>query len=132
MGPGTKTKPPNPIDKYVGSRIRMRRKMLGMSQVNLGKALSVSFQQVQKYENGVNRVGAGRLQHLAEIFEVPVTFFFDGAPAETSDTEVHSFELLTQSQCLSLIKAFMRIKDDAMRRHIVDLVKRIAGGESKL
>src|SRR6478609_9083312 len=74
------TKAPNPVDKYVGSRVRMRRIMLGMSQEKLGEALGLTFQQVQKYEKGTNRVGASRLQQISEILQVPVSFLFDGGP----------------------------------------------------
>src|SRR5438477_8494548 len=73
-------KAPNPVDKHVGSRVRMRRIMLGMSQEKLGDALSLTFQQVQKYEKGTNRIGASRLQQIAHFLEVPVSFFFEGAP----------------------------------------------------
>src|SRR5258705_13483963 len=73
-------KAPNPIDKHVGSRVRMRRMMLGMSQEKLGDALSLTFQQVQKYEKGANRIGASRLQQISNILQVPVSFFFEGAP----------------------------------------------------
>src|SRR3982074_2500536 len=73
-------KAPNPIDKHVGSRVRMRRMMLSMSQTDLGDALGLTFQQVQKYEKGTNRVGASRLQHISQILQVPVAFFFEGAP----------------------------------------------------
>src|SRR5206468_3295255 len=74
-------KVPNPIDKHVGSRVRMRRMMLTMSQTKLGDALSLTFQQVQKYEKGTNRISASRLQHSAHILQVPVTFFFEGRRA---------------------------------------------------
>ena len=73
-------KAPNPIDKHVGSRVRMRRMMLSMSQEKLGDALGLTFQQVQKYEKGTNRIGASRLQAIANILQVPVSFFFEGAP----------------------------------------------------
>src|ERR1700686_2055023 len=72
-------KAPNPIDKHVGSRVRMRRLMLSMSQQKLGGALGLTFQQVQKYEKGINRIGASRLQHISHILQVPVSFFFEGA-----------------------------------------------------
>jgi transcriptional regulator with XRE-family HTH domain len=75
------TKAPNPVDKYVGSRVRMRRIMLGMSQEKLGEALGLTFQQVQKYEKGTNRVGASRLQQISEVLQVPVSFLFDGGPS---------------------------------------------------
>src|SRR5437667_11354289 len=75
------TKAPNPVDKYVGSRVRMRRIMLGMSQEKLGEALGLTFQQIQKYEKGTNRVGASRLQQISEVLQVPVSFLFDGGPS---------------------------------------------------
>ena len=75
------TKAPNPVDRYVGSRVRMRRIMLGMSQEKLGEALGLTFQQIQKYEKGTNRVGASRLQQISEILQVPVSFLFDGGPS---------------------------------------------------
>src|SRR5436853_7934573 len=78
-------KAPNPIDKHVGSRVRMRRMMLSMSQEKLGDALSLTFQQVQKYEKGANRIGASRLQQIARILQVPVSFFFEGAPSQPDD-----------------------------------------------
>ena len=74
-------KEPNAADRYVGNRVRMRRMMIGMSQTSLGDALGITFQQVQKEEKGINRIGAGRLQQMAHILQVPVAFFFDGAPA---------------------------------------------------
>src|SRR5918999_1894609 len=79
-------KAPNPIDKHVGSRVRMRRMMLNMSQEKLGDALGLTFQQVQKYEKGTNRIGASRLQQIANILQVPVGFFFEGAPSLPSQT----------------------------------------------
>ncbi len=75
------TKAPNPVDKYVGSRVRMRRIMLGMSQEKLGEALGLTFQQVQKYEKGTNCIGASRLQQISDILQVPVSFLFEGGPA---------------------------------------------------
>src|SRR5205823_5758788 len=78
------TKAPNPVDKYVGSRVRMRRIMLGMSQEKLGEALGLTFQQIQKYEKGTNRVGASRIQQISEILQVPVSFLFEGGPSGTA------------------------------------------------
>src|SRR6476660_9683849 len=86
--PGEKpmsVKAPNPVDKYVGSRIRMRRIMLGMSQEKLGESLGLTFQQVQKYEKGTNRVGASRLQQISEILQVPVSFLFEGGPTGSAE-----------------------------------------------
>jgi transcriptional regulator with XRE-family HTH domain len=120
---------PHPIDKHVGSRVRMRRMMLSMSQEKLGDALGLTFQQVQKYEKGINRIGAGRLQHISHILQVPVEFFFDGAPnaagvKEGSASFVSDF--LATSEGLSLINAYTRIKKAKLRRRIVDLVEEIA------
>jgi transcriptional regulator with XRE-family HTH domain len=127
-------KAPNPIDKHVGSRVRMRRMMLSMSQEKLGDALGLTFQQVQKYEKGTNRIGASRLQQISQILQVPVAFFFEGAPnlqpqldgmpAAPSPTYVADF--LATSDGLALTKAFMRIKEPRLRRRIVDLVEEIA------
>jgi len=124
-------KTPNPIDKHVGSRVRMRRMMLGMSQEKLGDALGLTFQQVQKYEKGTNRIGASRLQQISLILQVPVAFFFEGAPAppggptgfgEASSPEYVQATLST-SDGLALVKAFARIKSAKLRRRIVDLVE---------
>ncbi len=131
-------KTPNPTDKHVGSRVRMRRMMLGMSQEKLGDALSLTFQQVQKYEKGTNRIGASRLQQIAHFLQVPVSFFFEGAPdlpggSPLGMTEAPSpayvSDFLATSDGLALTKAFMRIKDPKLRRRIVDLVSQIAGEE---
>ena len=128
-------KTPNPTDKHVGSRVRMRRMMLGMSQEKLGDALSLTFQQVQKYEKGTNRIGASRLQQIAHFLQVPVSFFFEGAPdlptgpAGMTEAPSPSYvsDFLATSEGLALTKAFMRIKDPKLRRRIVDLVLQIAG-----
>src|SRR5881398_2900112 len=111
-------KAPNPIDKHVGSRVRMRRMMLGMSQEKLGDALDLTFQQVQKYEKGTNRIGASRLQHISEILQVPVSFFFEGAPSLSVNavagkdlpSPAYISDFLATSEGLALTKAFTRIK----------------------
>jgi transcriptional regulator with XRE-family HTH domain len=128
---------PNPTDKHVGARVRMRRMMLSMSQTKLGDALGLTFQQVQKYEKGTNRIGASRLQHISQILQVPVAFFFEGAPTlpgapvgqgmAPSPSFVSDF--LATSDGLALTKAFMRIKEPVLRRHIVHLVQEIAGSD---
>ncbi|HWN49808.1 MAG TPA: helix-turn-helix transcriptional regulator [Xanthobacteraceae bacterium] len=133
-------KAPNPIDKHVGSRVRMRRMMLGMSQEKLGDALELTFQQVQKYEKGTNRIGASRLQQISQILQVPVAFFFEGAPhlvggilpegAEGAPSPTYVSDFLATSDGLSLTKAFMRIPDPKLRRRIVDLVQQIAGEDT--
>jgi transcriptional regulator with XRE-family HTH domain len=128
-------KAPNPIDKHVGSRVRMRRMMLSMSQEKLGDALGLTFQQVQKYEKGTNRIGASRLQQISLILQVPVSFFFEGAPnlpgsgdaAREAPSPAFVSDFLATSEGLSLTKAFMRIKEPRLRRRIVDLVEEIAG-----
>ena len=127
-------KAPNPIDKHVGSRVRMRRMMLGMSQEKLGDGLSLTFQQVQKYEKGTNRISASRLQQISHILQVPVTFFFEGTPSVsgapqtkgTTPSPAYVTDFLATRDGHSLIKAFMRIKKSKLRRHIVDLVEEIA------
>src|ERR1700756_5241183 len=133
------TKAPNPVDKYVGSRVRMRRIMLSMSQEKLGEALGLTFQQVQKYEKGTNRIGASRLQQISNILQVPVSFFFEGAPDLPGETRpagagdapspAYVSDFLATSDGLALTKAFMRIADAKLRRRIVDLVEQIAASE---
>jgi transcriptional regulator with XRE-family HTH domain len=129
-------KTPNPIDKHVGSRVRMRRMMLNMSQEKLGDALGLTFQQVQKYEKGTNRIGASRLQQIAGILQVPVSFFFEGAPHEgggrsggmgEAPSPAYVSDFLATSDGLALVKAFTKIKSSKMRRRVVDLVEQIAG-----
>ena len=128
-------KAPNPIDKHVGSRVRMRRMMLSMSQEKLGDALGLTFQQVQKYEKGTNRIGVSRLQQISHILQVPVAFFFEGAPrvpgtpqaTETTPSTGFVTAFLAMSDGHALTKAFMRVKEPALRRHIVNLVQQISG-----
>lgn len=127
-------KKPNPIDVHVGSRIRLRRNMLGMSQEKLGESLGITFQQIQKYEKGTNRVGASRLQAIASILSVPVSFFFEDAPggdagsakglAEDATTFVVDF--LNSTEGIQLNRAFARISQPKVRRKIIDLVKALA------
>jgi transcriptional regulator with XRE-family HTH domain len=124
-------KVPNPIDRHVGSRVRMRRMLAGVSQEKLGEALGLTFQQVQKYEKGTNRISASRLQQISKMLGVPVAFFFDGAPtdeitgngfAEASGT-TYVADFLATSEGVQLTKAFVRIKSPRVRRRIVDLVE---------
>jgi transcriptional regulator with XRE-family HTH domain len=129
-------KAPNPTDKHVGSRVRMRRMMLGMSQEKLGDGLRLTFQQVQKYEKGTNRIGASRLQQISQILQVPVSFFFEGAPVAHTAIRSHGMgeapspayvsDFLATSDGLALTKAFMRITEPKLRRRIVELVQQIA------
>ena len=129
-------KAPDPTDKHVGNRVRMRRMMLGMSQEALGTPLGVTFQQVQKYEKGANRISASRLQQTAHILQVPVTFFFDGGPAangkptgrQSAPSPAYVSTFVASTDGLALIKAFTALRDAKLRRSVVDLVKEIAGG----
>lgn len=125
-------KVPNSIDVHVGSRIRLRRTLLGMSQEKLGDSLGITFQQVQKYEKGTNRVGASRLQNISSILNVPISFFFEETtnlagqgPDEISDI---SF-FVSSSEGLALNRAFMSISDPAVRQSIVKLAKSVAKNE---
>ena len=132
-------KSPNPTDKHVGGRVRMRRMMLGMSQTELGTNIGLTFQQVQKYEKGTNRIGAGRLQQIARILKVPVAVFFEGSPreggaaSETDQAPLPSYvnDFLATSDGLALTKAFMQIKDANLRRRIVSLVQEITDGHDR-
>ncbi|MBN8968023.1 MAG: helix-turn-helix transcriptional regulator [Rhizobiales bacterium] len=132
-------KTPNPIDKYVGSRVRMRRIMLGMSQEKLGEALGLTFQQIQKYEKGTNRIGASRVQQIGEVLQVPVSFFFEGGPSGSitvpegmseAPSPTYISDFLATSEGLTLTRAFMRITDPKLRRSIVDLVEQMASREA--
>jgi transcriptional regulator with XRE-family HTH domain len=127
-------KSPNPIDKYVGLRIRMQRLLMKMSQQKLAGSLGLTFQQVQKYEKGTNRVGASRLQHIALILRVPVAFFFEGAPAgpggkgssPVAPVPDYVSGFLATTDGLALLKAFIRVDDPKLRRSIVHLVEEVS------
>jgi transcriptional regulator with XRE-family HTH domain len=131
-------KTPNAIDRHVGSRLRMRRVLMGMSQEKLGDHLGVTFQQVQKYEKGMNRMGASRLQNASRALEVPVEFFFRDAPqfeggptaaqgsANSADGNFVA-DFLSSNEGIELNQAFVRIKDRKLRRRIVELVRAAAG-----
>jgi transcriptional regulator with XRE-family HTH domain len=129
----------NPIDIHVGSRVRFRRMLLGMSQEKLGEKLGLTFQQVQKYEKGINRIGASRLYDLAQVLGVPVQFFYEEAPiaaeargdlqdgqADGGPDEHSIVEFLRSRDGLELNRAFVRIPDLKARRAIVDLVRSLA------
>jgi transcriptional regulator with XRE-family HTH domain len=126
---------PNPIDRHVGARVRMRRLLVSMSQEKLGEALGITFQQIQKYEKGANRIGASRLQQIAKILGVPVEFFFDGAPsgdvgasAGFGEMPQPSFvsDFMATSEGVQLTRAFVRIADPQVRRRLIDLVETLA------
>ena len=126
-------KSPNPIDKHVGTRVRMRRMMLDMSQTTLGDALGITFQQVQKYEKGTNRISASRLQQVCDILQVPIPFFFEGLPSApaaagsnaTQPSAAQYTDFMATRDGLALAKAFMRIGNGQLRRRIVHLVEEI-------
>ena len=128
-------KTPNPIDVHVGSRVRLRRTMQGMSQEKLGEALGVTFQQVQKYEKGTNRIGASRMQQIAQALKVPIAFFFEDAPqgalgraggmAEDGATS-YVVDFLSTPEGIQLNRAFVRITNPAIRRRVIDMVRTLA------
>ena len=133
-------KKPNPVDAHVGSRVRLRRMLLGMSQERLGESMGLTFQQVQKYEKGVNRIGASRLFQISKILDVPVQFFFEEAPYSgdgnavrgTAEAESEAFilEFLNSREGLDLNRAFVKIGDAKVRKSVVDLVRALSGSSS--
>ena len=125
---------PDPVDIHVGGRVRLRRTLLGMSQEKLGGALGLTFQQVQKYERGTNRIGSSRLYHLSHILDVPVSFFFDDMPVEVAGggfaeggQQVYDQEKLSRRETLELVRAYYQIEDPEVRKRMFELVKAIAG-----
>ena len=126
------TRSPQAIDTHVGSRIRARRAMLGISQATLGDSLGISFQQVQKYEKGTNRIGAGRLQRIAELLNVPISFFFEGdvgAPQEIAAQALGVQADLASSEGVALAKAFLAIDNDLIRERVLRLVQSLASSQ---
>ena len=130
----------SPVDAHVGGRIRLRRMIICMSQEQLGEHLNITFQQVQKYEKGINRIGASRLQAIAEVLKVPISFFFEGLPdglsdctpgfkdagVEMLDDTSSLLGFVSSSEGLRLNRAFVLIKDPMVRRRIVDLIMALA------
>src|SRR6202140_732638 len=133
-----KSDKPNPTDVHVGARVRLRRTLLGMSQEKLGDAIGLTFQQVQKYERGANRIGASRLYDLSRVLDVPVSFFFDDIKAETLEAAErgpdgheppdggHEPDPMMRRETLELVRAYYRIPDTQIRRRLFDLTKAIA------
>ena len=132
---------PNPMDIHVGGRVRLRRMLMGMSQEKLGEHLGLTFQQVQKYEKGINRVGASRLFDLAQVLGVPIQFFYDQAPITGNGADIqpgmaerpadtYVVDFLGSRDGLELNKAFVRIADPRVRRSIVELVRSVAGTDA--
>ena len=131
-------KKPNPIDIHVGSRVRLRRTMQGMSQEKLGDALGITFQQIQKYEKGTNRIGASRMQQISSALKVPVSFFFEDAPnvsaaSGSTDAGATSYvvDFLSSPEGIQLNRAFVRITNPAIRRKIIDMVRTLADETGK-
>mgnify|MGYP001809629511 CR=1 FL=1 len=130
---------PNPIDVHVGARVRLRRTLLGMSQEKLGEALGLTFQQVQKYERGANRIGASRLFDLSRVLDVPVSFFYDDMAdgVETSsprhmatavqDPPEFASDVMGSRETLELVRSYYRIPDPIVRRRVADLAKTLGG-----
>lgn len=138
---------PSPIDVHVGTRIRLRRTLLGMSQERLGEALGLTFQQIQKYERGVNRVGASRLFDLSRVLDVPISFFFDDMPerlaasygTQATRRAVGGFgessdgvddEALHKRETLELVRAYYKITDPSVRKRVFELIRSLAPAES--
>ncbi|MGB1547072.1 MAG: helix-turn-helix domain-containing protein [Alphaproteobacteria bacterium] len=133
---------PNPIDVHVGGRVRLRRTLLGMSQEKLARAIGLTFQQIQKYERGANRIGASRLHELSQVLDVPVSFFFDdmngpsggyAVVGELREEAPPPFEgdPMTKRETLKLVRAYYRIKSPALRKRILDLTQSLADGENE-
>lgn len=126
----------NPIDIQVGNRVRIRRMLIGMSQERLGDLLGLTFQQVQKYEKGVNRIGAGRLFEMSRILNVPVDFFYEGVNAQSAQPGADGegapvMEFVSSGEGMQLSLAFMKIKDGKVRKRVLDLVKSLADEEAQ-
>lgn len=134
----TNPRGPSAVDRHVGSRVRLRRQLLNMSQEKLGDELGVTFQQVQKYERGANRIGAGRLWTLARVLDVPVSFFYDGV-AETLNQPGFSEgdqtpivdDFIQSADGVQLAQAFARVRDAKVRRRILELVRTLAAEEAE-
>ena len=125
----------NPVDVQVGNRVRIRRMLIGMSQEKLGEMLSLTFQQVQKYEKGVNRIGAGRLYDVSRILGVPIDYFYEGINTQPAgaaeDGAPPVMEFVSSGEGLQLSLAFMKIKDGKVRKRVLDLVKSLAEEEAE-
>ncbi len=132
----TKSRGTNEFDSHVGRRLRAARTLAGMSQTRLGQAVGLTFQQIQKYEKGVNRIGASRLQQFAALLNVPPSYFFEGqqtdqpTPSQAAVDEIdpNLIGAVSQRQAMELVRNFSRIDSKSLRRHIFDLVKAAAGG----
>lgn len=139
----TEVSKPNPVDVHVGSRVRLRRTLLGMTQGKLGEAVSLTFQQIQKYERGANRIGSSRLYQFSQILDVPVSFFFDDMPGDVrsgavidpeSNPALSEENQFARRETLELVRAYYAIESPAVRKRVFELVKVVAGlsGEEDL
>lgn len=125
---------PNPVDVYVGARVKLRRTLIGMSQEKLGDALGLTFQQVQKYERGANRVSASKLHRIAEVLDVPIAYFFDGYDDTVTSASslgepgavAFEHEHLSRKESIDLLKAYYEISNPKLRRKVIDLVRTLA------
>lgn len=126
---------PDPVDIHVGARVRLRRTLLGMSQEKLGKALGLTFQQVQKYERGANRIGSSRLFQLSKILDVSVSFFFDEMTTDTTkkadgmaegNKQVFEVDKLSRRETLELVRAYYKITDPSVRKKILKWLRLLA------
>ena len=135
----TEISKPNPVDVHVGSRVRLRRTLLGLSQEKLGEAVGLTFQQIQKYERGANRIGASRMYDLSHVLDVPVAFFFEEMPDEIKKRDdtpsdslgVHTLEEadkdpLTRRETLELVRAYYKVGNGAVRKRVFELIKSLA------
>ncbi|PWR22460.1 helix-turn-helix domain-containing protein [Zavarzinia aquatilis] len=113
----------NPVDVHVGARVKLRRQLLGFSQTELGNALDLTFQQVQKYEKGTNRISASKLHKMAEVLDVPISFFFDGVEGTKTESESGDLDLMSRAETISLVRAYYLIEDEAVRRKVIELLR---------
>ncbi len=135
---------PNPVDVYVGSRVRLRRTLLGLSQKKLGETIGLTFQQVQKYEGGANRIGASRLWDLSRVLDCPVSYFFEDMEDDvqaasprnlterTAEPEQKESDPMTKRETLELVRAYYKITDPQVRRRIYELAKSLAAAEGAI
>ena len=133
-------KHPNPVDIHVGGRVRLRRMLVGLSQEKLGVSMGLTFQQIQKYEKGVNRIGASRLHRLSQVLDVPVQFFFDGMPSINAPVvagmaepkqETFLYDFLNTRDGLELNRAFVKVTDAQVRKSVIELVRSLGRSKSK-
>ncbi len=134
----------HPVDIHVGARVRVRRKLLGMTQTKLGDALGLTFQQVQKYELGTNRISASRLHDLSRVFDLPINYFFEDMPPEVATSSLaikgrgkakklpsYKLDPMTTQETMSLVRAYYKIKDAGVRKRIYEMTKALGADAAK-